>query len=302
MCQESNESYSFSGSEAEEQNGTLTCAAAAINCANGIPLPPAVEIPTRVLQILYSTAQIFLGVLLNLLVIYAVLKYKKLRTIPFYIAIQIAVADLVLCASHGLPIIVNFIAGEWILGSEVCAFSGFTLFMMTSVRCLLVFSFSFERIIAVFAPFLYSQRKKKLFFVVCSSAWIVSLLISVLGIPQIFDCYSLSEPTLSCTIVTRCGWICNTYLYICVYVLIVPAIVLSGVFTLALYIKGRRIRKRESANMGLDHSNVPSNDSKALKTFGLLIVAILGVTLIPNLCYSLSALFDTLGQTLLVQI
>ncbi len=70
------------------------------------------------------------GLVLNFMVLYLVIKYKKLQTHSFAIAIQIAVANLIISIAYGLPSIVNNITSHWILSLEVCTLSGLFAFLV----------------------------------------------------------------------------------------------------------------------------------------------------------------------------
>ena len=70
-------------------------------------------------------------------------------------------------------------------------------------------------------------------------------------------------------------------------VILVPALTSSLVFIIALYVKGKKIRKNESAMMGIPKNSMSDSDWKALKTFLLLIitiaVALIGITVTTTL-------------------
>ena len=241
-----------SGSGVVEDNFTLTstCAAATFLATNDTVLPAPVAISIQLFHIFYGCLQVVFGILPNVLVLILVFRFKKLRTISFAIAVQIAIADLALTITYGIPTVVNLIADRWVLGLDLCIMYGLVIFILATVRTLLIFAFSFDRFASVFAPFFYPKHSRRITILMCVLAWSNTAAISLVTIPPILDCYTFSEFALSCTISPRCSKNCMTFFYIYLATVIFPAIITPVGFFLALYIKGRKLRY-ESRMLGL---------------------------------------------------
>ena len=69
-----------SGSGSAEDNSTLTCAASSLQDSNGLLFPTHMAIGVRVMQTFMACLFYSLRVLLNSLVIFLIVKYRKLRT------------------------------------------------------------------------------------------------------------------------------------------------------------------------------------------------------------------------------
>ena len=202
----------LSGSGQVEYN-YITCAAASLQATNATAFPARVAVSARVAYIIYGCLQVFLGILLNIMILILVFRFKKLQTISFAIAVQIAIADLGLTITRGIPTVVSNIAGCWILGVELCITSGLVILMLTDLRTLLIFVFSFDRFASVFAPFFYPKLSRRITILMCVLAWSTGAVIGLMGIPPIADCYSFSELSFSCTVTIRCSNNCKIFLF-----------------------------------------------------------------------------------------
>ena len=287
-------------------NYTLTnsCAASSLQSSANVSqiIPTPIAISARVFQVLYGSLQVIFGILLNVLILILVFRFKKLRTISFAIAVQIAIANLALTVNNGIPTIVNHIAGRFILGLEFCITSGLVAYMLTDLRTLLIFVFSFDRFASVFAPFFYPKHSRRIIILMCVLAWCISTATNLMSIPQILDCCIFVEPTLTCEISSRCSKICKIFLYTIRATSIFPAVIATVAFFLALYIKGRKIRRKESKMLGLVNKSITDQEWRALKTFSLLFLAVFLVIIIPILLFNMAALFGTVVHFLVVKL
>ena len=280
----------------EDTNASLTCAARTINIASA--LPPPIFITSRVLQALCVSLIVMFGLVLNFMVLYLVVKYKKLQTLSFAIAIQIAIANLIISIAYGLPSIVNNIAGHWILGLEICSLSSFFGFLVINLRTQLIFIFSLDRFVSVFSPFAYPKYNLRIVVILCIMAWTVSTALSLVAIPQLLDCYIFSQSSMVCAFSSRCSTTCRLFFTILVVTIAIPTTTIPIGFFLALYVKGRKIRRNEAKLRALSDNEV--SDWRAIKTFSLLFVAIFAVRVPPIVTTQVSALFGNVVRTLLL--
>ena len=280
------EDSSFSGSGLGEENFTaLTCAAKGLQTpSNSSSLDTAV----KVFHILLSSATVISGFILNSLVVILVIVSKKLKTKSFGIAVQIALTNLAIVLLVGLPALIQKIYGQLITGLDLCIASGYILEILIETRISLMFLFSLDRFASVFAPFLYPRlhfKSSVLKFSVL--AWLVPIITNVPSIPQILDCFTFTKSLVFCHLSIECSSACKIFLLIYIMVILVPALTSSLVFIIALYVKGKKIRKNESAMMGIPKSRMSDSDWKPLKTFLLLTITIavaqIGITVTATL-------------------
>ncbi len=279
----------------EDTNASLTCAARTINAAT--VLPPLIFITSRVLLALYVSLIVMFGLVLNFMVLYLVVKYKKLQTLSFAIAIQIAIANLIISIAYGLPSIVNHIAGRWILGLEICSLSSFFGFLVINLRTQLIFIFSLDRFVSVFSPFAYPKYNLRIVVILCMLAWTVSTALSLVIIPQLLDCYAYSQPSMLCGFSTICSKTCGLFFTIYLVTIAIPTTTIPIGFFSTLYVKGRKIRRNEAKLRALSDNEV--SDWRAIKTFSLLFVTIFAI-IVPHIVIApISALFGSVVGSLL---
>ncbi len=294
------EDYNFTGVvwEQEDMNTSSICAVESLESIDGSVVPSSLFTTIRVLRALYICILMVLGLISNFFVICLVFKYKKLQTCSFIVAVQIALANIIVLISNGLPSIVNSFAGRWILGLEICIISGFTQLLVINLRTILVFAFSIDRFSSVFLPFTYPKYSRKIVTIMCVLAWAISCSLSLLMTPQLLDCYIYSLPASSCVFSSRCSGTCRMSSLIYSATIVIPTTIIPiGLFT-ALYFKGRKIRRNEA--MLRDLSDAEVSDWRAIKTFSLIFVTIFVLTIPPTVIAQITALFGSMVRTLLL--
>ena len=276
-----------SGSGMDGNYPNLSCAALSVESGaeSKANFPSSVDMAIRVFQTLFGFVVIFVGVFLNSLILFLVYKFKKLRTVSFGIVCQIAVANWVMTVSFGFPIMINHIAGGWILGgTESCVAIGFLFKTLSYLRTLLFLVFSFDRFLMVFVPFTYPKHSMKVVALFSVIVW--SFCITFNTTLSVLDCFSYSSDTLYCVIDTTCHQTCRIIFYIFFSPTIVPSILLSVGFYVALFVKGRIILKSDES-VGLSKEVLAKQEWRAIKTFSISFLCFVVVTLPPLLLLNL---------------
>ncbi len=291
-------------------NSTLmaSCVASSLQANHSSSFPPDVDIALRYIQVLIVFLRTLFGIILNVLVIFLVAKFKKLRNLSFGIAMQISVADLVLTSNYFLYGI-NLLADRWIMGISLCVLSGFIMFSFAYLRNALILAFALDRLASVFSPFDYPKYRRKVMVVLCISFWCLSFFKAVILIPPFFYCYKLHSNTEFCSYSSTCSRNCKILHYIFAITHHLPSFIIPPAIFVTLYIKGRIISRQLNNELGR-RALMTEEDWRALKTFSLLVtfviiysVAIIGyqviVSLFPNF-NSAGALFAVLYSLLVV--
>ena len=269
-----------SGSGSAKDNSTLTCAASSLQDTNGLPFPTHMAIGVRVMQTLYGLLILFFGSLLNGLVIFLIVKYRKLRTVTFSIALQISLSDFIQTFVFAIPLIVNNAAGYWALGYILCIITGFLTQILVVLRSFLIFVFFMDIFFYVFTPFLYGKYSYRMALVICPLSWCSSVGLAILLLPGVLDCYMLT-PALLCDMAPECNT-CGIFLGIFVAVFYVPVSIIPVFLFVPLYLKGRKYRKQVQQKQPTKATSVLADEWKALKTFVYLFVAFILVSILPT--------------------
>ena len=264
--------------EEPDGNYSMTCAARGLRDANNISLPISLATVLRVSRILYFSSLAVLGIILNLLVLILVMWSRKLRNRSFAIAVQIVLANLGFIVIIIIPTEIQYnVFGQPVFGLGLCIFNGYLVHTLVDVRVLLMFAYSLDRFASVFAPFLYPRHNLTITILSSVLAWFVGISFNLIGIPQILDCYTYSAAT-TCTLSVSCSSNCKIFQSIYLSAVIFPAMTASLIFIIALYIKGKKIRKQTSQMMGtIENYHMTDGEWKALKTFFLLVMTVIVV-------------------------
>ena len=277
-------SGAFNNTDASS-NLSLTCAARNLGPVV-LPYSAALTVTIRVIQIIYNLLLLVTGTFLYIVVVIFVAKYKKLQTLPFAVALQVVVLDLLLLVVI-VGTILNMIANRWLFGEIMCGLEGFYISIMFSVRVFLMFVFVIDRFLAIFWTFGYPKHKVKVTVTLSIASWVLSL-----GhvIPYVLDCFAFKENAWSCGLANDCNDACSYFNSIYAFTILVPSMVIPTILYVILFIKGLCAKKAAASMEVAQHRK---REWKAVITFSLLFVTLLAVTL-PNLVaiVILDLLFD----------
>ena len=237
----------------------------------------------RSFRVVYFTVLFVASVSLNSLLFFLVIKYKKLHTLSFAIALQVVVIDITLAVFYCLPTIISTAAGEWILGKEVCVLTGFLTFTPISMRTCLMFVFVIDRFMSVFFPYFYPRHKVKIAVSLSVPIWLLCTVLCTLMFPGILDCFTFVSSFNVCIASGTCSGSCSIFIIILFNSIGWPSAVVPTVLFTALYCKGRRLSKSTatlapSAAISGEDKAVAKRERRATITFFLLFVSIFAVT------------------------
>ncbi len=256
---------------------SLTCAVSSFYHTNFSSLPHDIDIAVTVVKFPIDLLRTILGLFLNGLLVFLVIKFKKLRNISFSIASQIATANLLLTLAYSISIIHGPL-GQWLLGLNSCIAAAVVTTMLTNIRGSLIFLFSLDRFCLVFFPFRYPKHSLRMVTTLCVILWCLSLVTSLIPIPSILDCYLFDEGSLFCYLSHSCNPSCLIFRYVHGASHTAPVVVLPIFFFTALYVKGRKLH-RQISREGQQGMGMKSEDWRALNTYILL--------LLPSILYVL---------------
>ncbi|XP_062493611.1 melanopsin-like isoform X2 [Pezoporus occidentalis] len=253
------------------------------------------EIPDYVLYTVGTCVLIIgsIGIIGNLLVLYAFYSNKKLRTPQNYFIMNLAVSDFLMSASQAPMCFVNSLHREWILGDIGCdlyAFCG-ALFGITSMMTLL--AISVDRYLVITKPLQSIQwSSKKRTMQIIAVVWLYSLAWSVAPLLG-WSSYVPEGLMISCT------WDYVTYspanrsytMILCCCVFFIPLIIIFHCYLsmfLAIRRTGRDVQKLGSCSRKSYLSQSMKNEWKLAKiAFVVIIVFVLSWS--PYACVTLIA-------------
>ncbi|NXQ23315.1 OPN4 protein, partial [Alaudala cheleensis] len=254
-----------------------------------------VEIPGHVLYTVGTCVLIIgsIGIIGNLLVLYAFYSNKKLRTPQNYFIMNLAVSDFLMSASQAPMCFVNSLHREWILGDIGCnlyAFCG-ALFGITSMMTLL--AISVDRYLVITKPLQSIQwTSKRRTVQIIAAVWLYSLGWSVAPLLG-WSSYVPEGLMISCT------WDYVTYspanrsytMILCCCVFFIPLVIIFHCYLsmfLAIRRTGRDVQKMGSCSRKSYLSQSMKNEWKLAKiAFVVIIVFVLSWS--PYACVTLIA-------------
>ena len=251
-----------------DDNLTLSCAAESIREPVVLPYSTAFTTTVTALRALYWLLLIPCGTALNTLVIFLLVKYKKLRTLSFAIALQIVVINL-LFTMLILISLVNLLASRWVLDQYTCSIVGTFGSVTTSARTVLLLVLVIDRFLSVFLPFFHSKHDVKIVVSLSIASWSICIVFAILGF--VFDCYAFRPFFYLCINNKDCHERCSV-LNVYFLVFIVPATIIPVVLYAALFIKAKKAKARITSITAA--SDVSKREWKATVTFFLLFLSV----------------------------
>ena len=212
----------------------------------------------------YST--FIAGSLLNFLLLYLIIRYKKLHTLSFVISLQIVFLDLLQLYGVYLFRLVTVFTGKWV---GFCVVTGFIFIFVRVARYFLMCVFVIDRFLSVFAPYFYPRYDKKIAITLSAVAWILALLFQLPPFPGLLDCYGFATDRFQCGYLGLCNQSCLVYARVYIIMIFIPTTILPVVLYTLLYLKVKKIEKAGPAAVapvGGDNQPV-KRDWKAAITF-----------------------------------
>ena len=141
---------------------------------------------------------IIMSLLGNTLVVFVILRYKRLQNATNYILLSLAIADLTVSILVMIPSMIYDIRKKWTFGELFCKFyNSFDITCCTAsiLHLLLV---AVDRYVAIFKPLSYRNMVRKLHvFAMVTIVWLLSLCISFIPIFSGLNLISLTNPVNS---------------------------------------------------------------------------------------------------------
>ena len=244
--------------------------------------PLVLIVKIYLILLFYST--FIAGSLLNFLLLYLIIRYKKLHTLSFVISLQIVFLDLLQLYGVYLFRLVTVFTDEWLFGIGVCVLTGFIDILVRVVRSFLMCVFVIDRFLSVFAPYFYPRHDKKIAITLSAISWILAFLSQLPVFPGLFDCYGYLAERLQCRYLSLCSQPCMVYAQFYVAVIFIPTTILPVVLYILLYWKVKKIEKAGPAAVApVGGENQPvKRDWKAAITFFLLFLTVFILTAPPS--------------------
>ena len=276
----------------EATDANLTCEELQEIFGSRLPLPVHVANGLRYVQAVYYFIYFMFGVLLNLFVMVLILRYKKLQTITFILALQVCIVDLLNAATVFPTSAVNAIAGRYVF-TGLCSTLGFLGFFLGLARFYLMFVLALDRFSTVFMPFWYQRRRIKVVLPFSIGAWVLAFTVALIPVRGVLDCYAVARNVWGCFPDDGCTHPRACFLYRwSSYIVSNLCGVVSLMMYLILFRKARKLRNRVSvaptseATSGVEEraesAKKLKQERKANTTFFLLFLALIGVSIPPT--------------------
>ena len=235
--------------------------------------------------VFYST--FIAGTLLNVFVLFLVIRYKKLHTLTFGISLQIVVLDLIQLYGAIMFRLVTVITDTWVLGVGVCVLSAYIFYTVYNARAFLMCVFVIDRFLSIFAPYFYPNHSKKLITSLSVAFCVISPLFQLLFLPGLIDCYSFWPTQGLCLFRDSCSMSCSVLGPVFFCIVLIPTTIIPVVLYALLYWKVKKIKRTDNvvAPVGMEgrsaakgKTSQKKKDWKTATTFFLLFLSSLLLT------------------------
>ena len=281
--------YDYSGStmDAFFDNTTvrfLTCQQRR-DLGNPLPLSVTIADALRYIQVIYYMICYPTALVLNAFVIFIIARFRKLQNTTFYLAVQIIIANLANITVYYPYSTANAIANGDI-SPALCPAMGFITSFLLSARHLLMFVLVADRLCLILLPFWYSRHRVRAVIPLSIGGWMLALIISLIPVIGLRNCYSLQRFTWVCMVGNGCDMPgCNAYSTFTTIFINIGTFV-AFLLYLALYWKARKLQNcvtiQPHINQSLEDQEIMKKNRKrkrrANNTFLILFTALVGVT------------------------
>ena len=221
------------------------------------------------------------------LIIFLVIKFKHLQQTTFFLALQVAIVDILYVLIIMPTAIISTIGGRWSIGLHTCIISGGVFSLIFQYHNWLMFVFVFDRFCSVFMPFRYDTYRRKVTLLLCLTTLALAVINAVLV--MILSCFGLSRVLWQCIgpIDETCPYYELCQLRVIVFLAIgqiVGSFVPMGMY-IALFIKAKKVRNQIIPSGTQEDAVQRKRDRKANITFFTLFLSLFGVYFPPVFAY-----------------
>ena len=257
----------------------------------GLPpdFPPSLGIPPAVNYIQAGIALVtgIIGLLLNIFILFIIIKYRSLHQRLMYIAIQIAIIEIAYSLLVPPAIFVSGIARDWLLGDAMCNILGVVNDGFAWFRFMMTFILTLDRFISVFLPFFYEKHSKSIIISLLSLVYFTTFFRVILPVKGIMGCYVYVSSNKICTAFSNCSFECYYFVLVSIVLIVFIGSFLPLAMYMVIFYKAYRLRKatRRIAPQNLAAESQRKNETKILKesfqvsvTMFILLMSVIGCT------------------------
>ena len=223
-------------------NGTLALDYYDENCTVPTSLPDSIHPAVDYVQAAIALIVTILGISMNGFVVFLVSRYRALHKMAFFLALQLIVTHLVFSCTLPPVIFATALLREWRLGTVMCQILGSIHDLVFTIRYLLTFVLTADRVVSVFCPFFYLRHGAKM--AICNSAvmWIIGILRSLLSLKGVLNCIQYVPTFKMCAGAAYCSDICQIHTLffsalLALFGVIIPFALYVALFSKAMMIK-----------------------------------------------------------------
>ena len=289
--------FSSSGSGMEQTLDNSTALSCEALLVKGRPLPISMTTTNtlRYIQVVYYIMLLITGTALNSFVIFIIVRFKKLHTITFYLALQIIITNQINALIVFPSTAANVIASEFVF-TGLCPTLGFTITLLRSSRNIQMLVLVADRFSLIFMPFWYTRHRVKIIVPLIMASWVLAFILVLIPVPGLLDCYGFQRFTWTCLITNGCKnpTACASHRTFVTTFLNIGTFI-GFLLYLALLCKAKKLRNRvdiappseESAEVRDMIKRQRRSERRANTTFLIMFTALVGMSLPSYLFFSI---------------
>ena len=193
-------------------------------------------------NIIFQLFLLLLGFPSNLLIIILITSSRHLVTHLFMSALHIAICNLILVIVIPTSVVSSLLYNGWTLGWHFCYLSAFCSTFVAMQRNYSLAVMALDHFLSVITPFFYQRNCKTITVVFSVFTWSLSLIISVILLPGILDCYGFDFHLSICFVAPSCHHSCSIYNFLYWSVVVPFAGILLFILYGYLYYKAYKIK------------------------------------------------------------
>ena len=255
----------------------------------GLPpdFPPSFGIPPAINYIQAGIALVtgIIGLLLNIFILFIIIKYRSLHQRLMFIAIQITIVEIAYSLLVPPAIFVSGIARDWLLGEAMCNILGIVNDGFAYFRFMMTFILTLDRFVSVFLPFFYEKHSKSIILSLLSLVYFTTFFRVFLPVKGIMGCYVYVSTNKICTAFSNCSFGCYYFVLVSVVLIVFIGSFLPLVMYMVIFCKAYRLRRAmrrivpENLSAESQRVNETSKESfQVTVTMFILLMSVIGCT------------------------
>ena len=256
------------------------------NYSTADPFPPVIDY----IQATITLVIIVGSMTINLLIVYLVVRCKKLRKRAFLLALLLITFNLCYTVAVLPVVFVSAVLRRWVFGDVACLILGGINDSFFAFHLITILVLTLDRFFTVFMPFFYDRQGSKIAIGMSFLPWLVGVL--RFGINASLECFKYAPTHKICISSGSAGTSCAIATSILTWGIVFAGVIVPIALYVIMYLKGRQLNKQLVISKEMKTKG--NFNKRIFRTFLILVITLGCVTLVAGILFAWFVVIPTI--------